>query len=99
MVKNAHPPMLKRKKKVSSLYQPFEKACGTMAQKIFPDGIYVLQQDGALSYGAEKTQLFLRDNMANILSKNFWPSRSQNLNLLDYSIWSVVESMACKKGH
>ena len=65
----------------------------------FPDGNYEFQQDGAKSHGVKMTQQFLKDNMAKLWAKGVWPTSSPDLNLLNYSIWSVVESTACKKAH
>ena len=33
------------------------------------------------------------------LSKDEWPSRSPDLNPLDFSLWAILESKACKTPH
>ena len=59
----------------------------------------MFQQYKTLSHEAKKTQQFLKNNMGTFWPKDFWPSSSPDLNPLDYSIWSVVESKLCKKTH
>jgi hypothetical protein len=68
-------------------------------RKNYPQGNYCFQQDGAPAHTAKKTQDWLRDNLANFWPKDFWPPSSPDLNPLDYSVWSVVESKACRTSH
>ena len=68
-------------------------------KKTFPAGNYVFQQDSAPAHASKKTQEWLRMNVAEFWEKNVWPSNSPDLNPLDFSIWSVVESKACQTSH
>jgi transposase-like protein len=68
-------------------------------KKTYPKGNYVFQQDGAPAHTANKTQKWLADNMASFWPKDVWPPSSPDLNPLDFSVWSVVESKACKTSH
>jgi transposase len=68
-------------------------------RKTFPEGNYVFQQDSAPAHASKKTQEWLRANVAEFWDKNVWPSNSPDLNPLDFSIWSVVESKACQTSH
>jgi hypothetical protein len=68
-------------------------------KKKFPDGNYVFQQDGAPAHTANRTQEWLAANMANFWPKTIWPPSSPDLNPLDYSVWSVLESKACATPH
>jgi hypothetical protein len=68
-------------------------------KKTFPNGDYIFQQDSAPAHASNKTQDWLRMNMAGFWDKNLWPSNSPDLNPLDYSIWSVMEAKACKTPH
>ena len=65
----------------------------------YPEGNYVWQQDGAPGHTANKTQKWCADNLAKFWTKEMWPPSSPDLNPLDYSIWSVVESKACAQPH
>ena len=38
-------------------------------------------------------------NVAGFWDKSLWPSNSPDLNPLDYSVWSVVETNSCKTPH
>jgi len=38
-------------------------------------------------------------NFAGFWEKSLWPSNSPDLNPLKYSVWSVVETKACKTPH
>ncbi|QQP55312.1 Uncharacterized protein FKW44_008455, partial [Caligus rogercresseyi] len=44
-------------------------------------------------------QDFCRANMADFWPADMWPSSSPDLNPLDFSVWSVLESHACKTSH
>ena len=51
---------------------------------------FVFMQDGAPSHTSKKTMTWLKDNMSAVLPA--WPPSSCDLNPLDYSIWSILES-------
>lgn len=59
---------------------------------------YVFQQDGAPAHTAKIVQEWLESNM-HFWPKDFWPPQSPDLNPLDYSIWTHVQSKACKCRH
>ena len=56
---------------------------------------YVFQQDGAPAHTAKIVQEWLESNM-HFWPKDFLPPQSPDLNPLDYSIWTHVQSKACK---
>ena len=66
---------------------------------IYGKGPFVFQQDGAPSHTARKTQEWLTVNFPGFWDKSIWPPYSLDLNVMDYSIWSIVESKACAKPH
>ncbi len=68
-------------------------------KKNFPLNNYEFQQDGAPAHTSKKTQEWLTANFAGYCDKTIWPPSSSDLNPLDYSVWSVVESKACKTPH
>lgn len=59
----------------------------------------VFQQDGAPSHTAKKTQEWCDENFADFITKLEWPPSSPDLNMMDYSIWSILESTACAEVH
>jgi hypothetical protein len=60
-------------------------------KRTYPDGNYVFQQDSALAHTARTTQEFLRETMAEFWTPVDWPPYSPDLNLLDFSVWSVLQ--------
>ena len=67
-------------------------------RKITRNANYVFQQDGAPAHTAKNVQEWLGSNM-NFWPKDFWPPQSPDLNPLDYSVWTHIESKACKVRH
>ncbi|KAF2358831.1 hypothetical protein FHG87_010412 [Trinorchestia longiramus] len=67
-------------------------------RKITRNANYVFQQDGAPAHTAKTVQEWLGSNM-NFWSKDFWSPRSPDLNPLDYSVRTHIESKACKVHH
>jgi len=57
------------------------------------------QQDGAPSHTSHLVQNWLSDNIDMLWSKEFWPPNRQDLNLLDYYVWSVVERVTNRSRH
>jgi hypothetical protein len=58
-------------------------------QRTYPDGNYVFQQDSAPAHIVPTTHAFLRENMADFWALADWLLYSPDLNLLDFSMWSV----------
>uniref|UniRef100_A0A914D522 Uncharacterized protein n=1 Tax=Acrobeloides nanus TaxID=290746 RepID=A0A914D522_9BILA len=56
---------------------------------------------------AKNTQNLIRDNVPEFISVDIslqrnngeWPPNSLDLNVMDYSIWSILEAEACSKPH
>ncbi|KAF2367522.1 Multihem cytochrome [Trinorchestia longiramus] len=67
-------------------------------RKITRNANYVFQQDGAPAHIENTVQEWLGSNM-NFWPKNFWPPQLPDLNPLDYSVWTHIESKACKVCH
>ncbi|KIH66927.1 hypothetical protein ANCDUO_02744 [Ancylostoma duodenale] len=55
-----------------------------------------MQQDGAPAHFAKSTQHWW---LANLLDASDWPANSPELNVLDFSIWAILEQKACQKKH
>ena len=59
------------------------------------------------SHKSEDTQNLIRDNVPEFISVDIspqrnngeWPPNSPDLNVMDYSIWSILEAEACSKPH
>ena len=66
---------------------------------IFNNKPFSFQQDGAPAYTAKSTQGWLRTQIPSYISKLEWPPSSPDLNPLDFSLWSIFESMACSNSH
>lgn len=60
---------------------------------------WTFQQDSAPSHKARKTQEWLGENFPDFITSDEWPPYSPDLNPLDFSIWSMLESKACAKPH
>ena len=45
------------------------------------------------------TQRWIQAHILAFINKEDWPSRSPNLNHLDFSVWSILESKACRTSH
>ena len=68
---------------------------------------WTFQQDGAPSHKAEETQDMIRANCPNLISVDIspqranreWPPNSPDLNVMDYSIWRILQEEACAKPH
>lgn len=65
------------------------------ARQHFDGAPWTFQQDSAPSHGSKMTQSWIRAHIPSFLSKDEWPSRSPDLNPLDFSVWSILESRAC----
>lgn len=65
----------------------------------FGNRIWCLQQDGAPAHKAGSVQDWCKQNLPDFIDFNQWPPSSPDLNPMDYSVWSVLESKACSKAH
>ncbi|KAI6655320.1 hypothetical protein LOD99_2155 [Oopsacas minuta] len=43
--------------------------------------------------------VWLKENIPDFIPKDEWPPYSPDLNPMDYSIWSILETKACAKAH
>jgi len=55
-------------------------------------------QDSAPSHRAKATQNFLWDNTPDFISLQEWTPHSPDLNLLDYSVWDILQELVYKGG-
>ncbi|KAI6658755.1 hypothetical protein LOD99_15078 [Oopsacas minuta] len=66
---------------------------------MFNGGSFVFQQDGAPAHTSNVTQTWLQSNIPCFIEKEQWPPYSPDLNPMDYSVWSILESRVCAKSH
>ena len=66
-------------------------------KSLYGEDNWTLQQDGATSHTARVTQMWCENNCPAWISKEEWPPSTPDLNPLDHSLWSILESEACSK--
>ncbi|KIH45639.1 Kunitz/Bovine pancreatic trypsin inhibitor domain protein, partial [Ancylostoma duodenale] len=62
-------------------------------------GNWTSQQDGAPSHKSKKVQRWCRQNLLDFIYANEWLANSPDLNVMDYSVWAILEEKACAKRH
>jgi len=62
---------------------------------VFSGQEWVFQQDSAPAHKAKMTREWQQRNVLAFISAEDWPSGSPDLNPLDYTLWAVLEDMAC----
>ena len=60
---------------------------------------WTFQQDSSPSHGSRMTQRWIQAHIPAFISKEDWPSKSSDLNLLDFSVWSILEGKACRTSY
>ncbi|EYC05389.1 hypothetical protein Y032_0082g1553 [Ancylostoma ceylanicum] len=81
----------------AELYRSFvlETLLKPWAKKHFGNARWMFQQDSAPCHTALSTQSWLRDKVPDFISPTQWQAGSSDLNPMDFSIWSILESEAC----
>jgi len=54
---------------------------------------YIFQQDSAPAHRARATVEFLEKETPQFISTLLWPPNSPDLNMVDYSIWSILQEV------
>ena len=70
-----------------------------LSQIIFKNESFLFQQDGAPAHTANINQSWRRTKISDFTSKVEWPPSSPDLNPMDFSLWSILETKACAKSH
>jgi len=95
----------------SSISQGPKLTASTIAMKCWPKGLlpvihrlsgnnFTLQQDAAPSHRSKHIVAYLKANVPNFMQPSNWPPNHPDLNLVDYSIWGVLQQLVyCRKIH
>ena len=59
-------------------------------RSVFGD-YYVFQQDGAPAHRARDTVTMLQRVTPEFIPPEMWPSNSPDMNMVDYSIWGILQ--------
>lgn len=60
---------------------------------------WTFQQDSAPAHKAKVVQDWCKTNFPSMITSAEWPPYSPDLNPMDFSVWSVLESKACATPH
>ena len=63
----------------------------------FGGGEWTFQQDWAPAHGAKTTIRLCEELFPHFWGKDVWPSGSPDLNRLDFSVWSILDSRISAK--
>eukprot|EP00800_Vazella_pourtalesii_P015855 TRINITY_DN4383_c0_g1_i5.p1 TRINITY_DN4383_c0_g1~~TRINITY_DN4383_c0_g1_i5.p1 ORF type:complete len:293 (-),score=7.56 TRINITY_DN4383_c0_g1_i5:556-1434(-) len=85
----------------SAIYQKLilDPVVKDLSSSMFNKEPFLFQQDGAPAHTSNISQSWLRKNIPDFISKEEWPPSSPDLNPMDFSIWSILETKACEKSH
>ena len=75
-----------------------EKVLPWVQEVVGEQGV-TLQQDGATSHTANSVKAWCRCNFKGFWEKELWPPSSRDLNPMDFGLWSILETKACRTSH
>jgi len=81
---------------IETVLEPIVKP---LSNTLFKNKHWIFQQDSAPAHKAKITQTWLEQNLPEFIASTDWPSGSPDLNPLDYSLWSKLEEIVCRKRH
>lgn len=82
-----------RKKKTVNQQVYCEEMCPRMfsdIRNVMYDQTWTWQQDGATAHTARASIQFLRQSTPDFIAPEDWPSKSPDLNVMDYCVWSLL---------
>lgn len=88
--------------KINSTYYQSEVLESNMkpeADRLYPNGDWIFQQDSAPAHKAKVTQEWLRTNCPSFISAQEWPASSPDLNPMDYFVWGKLQAIVNAKQH
>lgn len=91
-----------RKKKTVNQQVYCEEMCPQMfsdIRNVMGDQTWTWQQDGARAHTARASVQFLQQSTPDFIEPEDWPSKSPDLNVMDYCIWSLLltELQNCRR--
>lgn len=69
------------------------------SQRHFGDRKWIFQQDSAPAHKARESQEWCKAHFPDFITSREWPPYSPDLNPMDYSVWSILETRACATPH
>ena len=64
-----------------------EKLGFTLSIRLYPNGDWVFQQDGAPAHTSKTTQEYIDGATPDFIRKDEWPPQSPDCNPMDYALW------------
>lgn len=86
-------PQYKKKRKTVNQHVYKDEMCHQMFEdinKIMGGKEWTWQQDGAKAHTARDVILWLKDNTPDFIQPSEWPSKSPDLNVMDFAIWGML---------
>lgn len=78
------------------ILEPYVKP---LTQSMFHGGHWCFQQDSAPAHKAKSTQVWCQANLPSFISTQEWPSKSPDLNPLDYFVWGRLQESVNETFH
>nr|CAD2209641.1 unnamed protein product [Meloidogyne enterolobii] len=75
----------------------FQRVLKPRFKSHFGRRVWIFQQDSAPAHKAKEVQDWCKANFPGFISAQEWPPYSPDLNPMDYSFWSILESRVCAK--
>ncbi|CAJ0933289.1 unnamed protein product, partial [Mesorhabditis belari] len=60
---------------------------------------WTFMQDGAPAHTKKTVQDWCVANFPSVITKDEWPPNSPDLNVMDFSIWTILEANVCSRKH
>jgi len=86
-------PAYRRKKKTVNQIVYTNEMCPLMfadIRGVMNDVVWTWQQDGARPHTARASVQWLRENAPQLILPDAWPSKSPDLNVMDFCIWGII---------
>jgi inhibitor of nuclear factor kappa-B kinase subunit alpha len=76
-----------------------ERVVNPPGQRMFKSGQWTFQKNSAPAHSTKNTQAWCTANLPDFIQSSDWPSSSPDLNVMDYSIWGILEARVNAKAH
>ena len=61
--------------------------------RLYPNGDWVFQQDGAPAHTSKTTQEYLDGATPDFIQRDEWPPQSIDCNVMDYAVWDSSQKI------